>query len=168
MSTQKQQCYLWSVWLTWLGLPLLALTMGLLQAWWSGVIVLLVGILAQVLYVRFFPRLSQVLGYGSVEDVKAETGAGTAMDGSKVTLYRASVCPFCPIVQERLQRLQEEYGFELEEVDVTFEPQMVRAKGFRSVPVIEHEGRYQAGNATTAELVRFLRGAEVEASLRSA
>lgn len=168
MRIRQQQCHLWSVWLTWTALPLLALTMGLLQAWWSGVIVLLMGILALALYVRFFPHLSVMLGYGSVCDVEAETGAAATMAGAKVTLYRASVCPFCPIVKERLQRMQAEYGFELEEVDVTFDPQSIRAKGFRSVPLVAYEGRYEVGNATTAELAAFFRGVPVEISMQSA
>jgi len=152
----KQQCHLWNVWLTWLALPAVALLVGLLQSWWAAGLVLLIGVLAQVLYIRFFPRLSRFLGYGSVGDVEAGTAQPVESLDRHVTLYTANVCPFCPIVRRRLQQLQQELGFELEEIDVTFQPQIVRAKGFRSVPVVECDGRYWVGNATTAELSAFL------------
>jgi glutaredoxin len=48
-------------------------------------------------------------------------------------------------------------GFDLQEVDVTFRPQIVSEKGFRSVPVIEAGGRFLVGNATSAELAAFLK-----------
>jgi glutaredoxin len=157
MKEMKQQCFLINVWLTWLGVPLLAIAMGIYQTWWVGIFVLIVGVFAQVLYIRIFPCVSRWLGYGSVEDVTAVSppqGKGVA----KVTLYTANVCPFCPIVRQRLAELQRAMGFTFEEVDVTFRPEIVRAKGFRSVPVIEVDGRYWVGNATSAQLVAFLSG----------
>lgn len=159
MNEMKQQCYLVNVWLTWLGIPLMALMMGLFVGWWAGVFVLAVGILAQPLYIRIFPSVSRWLGYGSVEDEAAvvpQKSTGIA----KVTLYTANVCPFCPIVKQRLAALQHEMGFSVEEVDVTFRPELVKSKGFRSVPVIETGGRYWVGNATTAQLVAFLGGGQ--------
>ena len=151
----KQQCYLVNVWFTWLGLPGLAVMMGLYVGWWAGVFVLVVGMFAQVLYIRIFPSISRWLGYGSVEDVAAV--APQKVKGiTKVTLYTANVCPFCPIVKQRLGQLQREMGFVVEEVDVTFRPELIRARGFRSVPVIETEGRSWVGNATSAQLVAFL------------
>jgi hypothetical protein len=41
-------------------------------------------------------------------------------------------------------------------VDVTFRPQVVRAKGLRSVPVLEANGLLLSGNATSAQIVEFL------------
>jgi glutaredoxin len=155
MNTMKQQCYLANVWVTWLGLPLLAIAMGVYIGWWAGVFVLICGVFAQVAYIRIFPRVSQWLGYGSVEDEKAAVRA-EGKNLSKVTLYTANICPFCPIVKERLSKLQKEMNFALEEVDITFRPEIIKAKGFRSVPVIEADGRYWVGNATTAQLVTFL------------
>jgi len=155
MKAMKQQCYLVNVWFTWLGLPGLAVMMGLYVGWWAGVFVLVVGMFAQVLYIRIFPSISRWLGYGSVEDVAAV--APQKVKGiTKVTLYTANVCPFCPIVKQRLGQLQREMGFVVEEVDVTFRPELIRARGFRSVPVIETEGRSWVGNATSAQLVAFL------------
>jgi glutaredoxin len=150
----KQQCYLWSVWLSWVGLPILAVVVGLGVGWQAGVFVLLVGVVAQVSYVRWFPRVSRWVGYGSVADVPVE--AMPAASVSQVTLYTANVCPFCPLVRERLQRLRQELGFELHEVDVTFRPGLVQSKGFRAVPVVEVDGRYVLGNATSAQLAVLL------------
>jgi len=74
-----------------------------------------------------------------------------------VTLYTANVCPFCPIIKRRLAELQRHNRFEIEEVDVTFRPEIIRAKGLRSVPVLEANGRLLVGNATSARIAEFLR-----------
>ena len=155
MKTMKQQCYLANVWSTWLLLPALAVGMGLYEGWLAGVVVLLAGVFGQVYYIKIFPRVSRWLGYGTVEDVVAESSKQTS-PVSKVTLYTASVCPFCPIVKRRLVELQRNMGFELQEVDITFQPALVMEKAIRSVPVIETDGRYWNGNATTAQLLSFL------------
>lgn len=63
--------------------------------------VLIVVVLAQVFYIKVFPRISRVLGYGSVEDVVKEAKQKTKIS-SIVTVYTAIVCPFCPIVMQRL------------------------------------------------------------------
>lgn len=142
------------VWLTWVGLPALALLIGVREGWPAGLFVLAVGVAAQPVYRRWFPRLSPMLGYGSVEDVPAPKGLRPG--AGRVILYTANVCPFCPIVRERLKTLRRDLAFELEERDVTFHPQLVRDKGFRSVPVIEADGRYLTGNATSQQLAEFL------------
>ena len=155
MKQMKQQCYLWSVWFTWLGLPALAIGMGVVAGWLAGVFVLIVGVFGQIYYIKIFPRVSRWLGYGSVEDVPASSATEKQTE-SRVTIYTASVCPFCPIVKRRLVELQHSLGFELVEVDITFHPALVMEKGIRSVPVIETDGRYQIGNATSAQLLAFL------------
>ncbi len=152
----KQRCYLVAVWLTWLGLPLLALVVGLRAGWLGAIVVLLVGVIAQVLYVRWFAHVSRWLGYGSVADAAADPASLAALP-PRVTLYSASVCPFCPIVRRRLAELRRQRPFELEEVDVTFRPDLVRAKGLRSVPVVEANGRVLVGNVTSEQLAEFLR-----------
>ena len=153
MKPLKQQCPLALVWLTWLGVPALALYIGLSQGWLAAVFVMVVAVVAQLAYLRWFPRLSRFLGYGSVADVAAPSPPTAP---PRVVLYTASVCPFCPIVRRRLNELRATLGFTLEEVDVTFRPQVVREKGLRSVPVVEAENRLLVGNATSAELSAFL------------
>ncbi len=153
-AVSKQQCSLWAVWLTWLGLPALAVIVGLGLGWPAGVFVLLVGVVAQLGYVRWFPRISRWVGYGSVADELVDVVSSSS--GARVTLYTANVCPFCPLVRDRLERLRPKLGFELREVDVTFRPALVQSKGFRAVPVVEVDDRQVVGNVTSAQLVAFL------------
>ncbi len=155
MEPMKQQCYLYNVWFTWLGIPALAILMGIYAGWWASPFVLLAGAFAQIAYVRIFPKVSKYLGYGSVDDIAPESPKGSHTV-SKVTLYTANVCPFCPVVRRRLVELQRTMGFDLSEVDVTFQSGIIRQKGIRSVPVVEADGRLWVGNATTAQLVSFL------------
>ena len=58
----EQRCYLAVVWLTWLGLLLLAALVGLQTGVVAGLVVLTVGVIAQMLYVRWFPRISRSMG----------------------------------------------------------------------------------------------------------
>lgn len=106
-------------------------------------------------YIRIFPRVSAWLGYGRVDD---EAPSSASRSSRVVTVYRAAVCPFCPLVEERLRALQEEMGFELEHVDLTLRPDLVRAKKIRSVPVVEVGGRRHVGNATSRELADLIAG----------
>src|SRR4030066_1045356 len=151
----KQECKLVMVWLTWLGIPALAIGMGLIQGWWASVFIIIVGVFGQGFYIKFFPRISRWLGYGSVEDVAILPTQKIKLS-SIVTLYTANVCPFCPIVTQRLTELQSNLKFKLNEVDITFKPNLIKEKGFRSVPVIEMDGEYWIGNATSAQLLSFL------------
>ncbi len=151
----EQRCHLAAVWLTWLVLPLLALVVGLRVGVAAALAALVVGIVGQVSYLRWFPHISRWVGYGSVADTAPPSMPGkTALP--HVTLYSASVCPFCPIIRRRLGELQRTFPFKVEEVDVTFRPEVVRAKGLRSVPVLEANGRLLVGNATSAQIVEFL------------
>lgn len=153
-----QKCHLAMVWLTWLGLPLLAVLVAVRAGWLAAVFVLAVGVVGQIAYIRWFPSLSPWLGYGSVADVAAPALPARPNALPRVTLYTANVCPFCPIVKDRLADLQRSTGFELAEVDVTFRPDLIRAKGLRSVPVVEAGGRYLVGNATSEQLAAFITG----------
>ena len=154
----EQRCYLAAVWLTWLGLPLLAVLVGLRLGLVAALFVLAVGIVGQVLYLRWFAYISRWIGYGSVADTPADPAA-MAGQLPRVTLYTANVCPFCPIIRRRLAELQRQNPFDVQEVDVTFRPEVIRAKGLRSVPVLEANGRLLVGNATTAQIAEFLKGA---------
>ncbi|MEE9132141.1 MAG: glutaredoxin family protein [Gemmatimonadota bacterium] len=108
-------------------------------------------------YVRVFPGISHYLGYGRVDDVAAEV---TGRHSVQVTMYGSLGCPFCPIVQQRLEALRDEMGFELEHIDVTLRPGLLKAKRIKSVPVVEVGDRQLVGNATTRELAELVRAAE--------
>jgi glutaredoxin len=151
----EQRCHLAMVWLTWLGLPLLAVVAGFRLGLAAALVVSVVGVIGQVLYVRWFPHLSRWLGYGSVADTPAAPAALSTLL-PHVTLYTANVCPFCPIVKRRLAELQRLHRFEVTEIDVTFRPELIRAKGLRSVPVLEAGSRLLVGNATSAQIAEFL------------
>jgi hypothetical protein len=82
----EQRCHLAAVWLTWLGLPLLAVVVGFRVGPVAGLGVLAAGFLAQVLYLCFFPHISRWLGYGSVADVPAPAmPRGTPLPPSRCT-----------------------------------------------------------------------------------
>ena len=100
---------------------------------------------------------------------QADSGGLAALEAPlpKVTLYTANVCPFCPIVRRRLADLRRMGPFEVEEIDVTFRPEIIRAKRLRSVPVLEANGRLLAGNATSAQIVEFLRSASSASDIRA-
>jgi hypothetical protein len=159
LVNMKQQCYLANVWLTWVGVPMIAIFIGLKTNWLGGFVVMAAGIVTQMAYVHWFPRLSRWAGYGSVADEPAGK-IGEKFSSLVVTLYTASVCPFCPLVRRRLLDLKNELGFQLREKDVTFRFDLILSKGFKAVPVVEANGRYQIGNATSAELLAFLEEAE--------
>jgi len=151
------------VWLTWIGVPLLAILVGLraglvagsLLGIVVGLAILGIGVAAQVLYLRWFPHISGWMGYGSVADTAADSGS-LANPAPHVTFYTASVCPFCPIMRRRLAELQGHGRFDVQEIDVTFRPELVRAKGLRCVPVLEAHGQFLVGNATSAQITEFL------------
>src|SRR5512139_1784076 len=151
----EQRCHLAAIWLTWLGLPLMAFVVGLRVGLIVGLAVLVVGIAGQILYLRWFPHISRWVGYGSVADTPAAP-MSPARHLPPVILYTANVCPFCPIIRRRLADLRRQSPFEVKEVDVTFRPEVIRAKGLRSVPVLEANGRVLVGNATSAQIAAFL------------
>lgn len=159
----EQRCHLSMVWLTWLGLPLLALLVGLRTGVVAGVVVLAVGVVGQAVYVRWFPKISRSMGYGSVADTPA-AAVPTRGPFPDVTLYTANVCPFCPIIRRRLADLQRQNPFDVLEIDVTFRPEIVRVKGLKSVPVLEAGGQRLVGNATSAQIAAFLENARRAAS----
>jgi len=88
-------------------------------------------------------------------DVPVEVNSKTKTS-SIVTLYIANVCPFCPIVRNRLVELQKNMEFILNEIDIIFKPKILKEKGFSSVPLIEISGEYWNANATSSELYSFI------------
>lgn len=104
-------------------------------------------------YVLVFPRISRWLGYGRVDD---EAAGGTGPSSTRVVLYTAAGCPFCPIVERRLRELQARMAFDLDQVDVTLRPELLIRKGIRAVPVVEVGEQRITGHATSRELARLI------------
>lgn len=152
----KQRCPMIFIYFSWLvflgGLIFFVLLQGLLimVAW------LLWFPLVMWLYIKFFPRLSRYLGYGTVQD---ERGESLGKSVEKVTLYTALGCPFCPLVERRLLALQEELGFTLEKIDVTAKPGLLVKKKIQAVPVVEIGERTLVGHATTKQLRELIASA---------
>ncbi len=149
----KQQCNISFVYGSWLIL-LAGFIFWIIQANFAQAIiwVFFVGLFLW-LYVRYFPKVSRLMGYGSVEDNPAENA-----EASKgiVTLYTGVGCPFCPLVRRRLKALRSTMGFELIETDVTLKPNLVVSKGIRALPVIEVGQAQWVGNATSQQLAGFI------------
>ena len=59
-------------------------------------------------------------------------------------------------MKQRLLALQSKMRFELEFVDVTLRPDILLAKGYASVPVIEIGERRLLGNITSADLAKLI------------
>jgi glutaredoxin len=161
MNTQfkKQQCYVASLALGWIGYAVGWAYFGYHHQW---VVVLLwiVGVpsLRWALF-YFFPHISRFLGYGRIVDKFAPIPPPHANPSAApvaVNFYSFFSCPFCPIVLTRLQALQKQMGFTLEILDVTLRPQMLLTKGIRSVPVVEVGDHRLIGNSTTEQLAKLI------------
>jgi hypothetical protein len=149
----KQQCYMASIYGSWL--IIIAIFVFYISRGHFLEAVLLPFLVAYFLwlYVKYFPKLSKVMGYGSVNDQVAEN-----VQRSEVTVhfYIGIGCPFCPIVKRRLNELQQRIGFTLIEQDVTLKPDILIAKGIRALPVIEIGNVRLVGNATSQQLSQFI------------
>ena len=158
----KQQCYLAAIYLNWLVL-VLGLGYLLFSHHYAFAIAWLLALpLAMLAYLRVFPSISKAMGYGNVDDKPAHAADQTEPQHNSppvtVTLYTALGCPFCPIVEKRLQALRESMNFEIEKIDVTLRPDLLASKGIRAVPVIELGDRRIEGNATSEQLTNLILG----------
>lgn len=160
----KQEFRLASVWSLWIAIPVAAVAVGIAAGWPIAVLAAIVGVLAEIGFVRNFRHVSEWLGYGPVEDVRPPHRVTPDRTIPRVRLYTAAGCPFSPLVRERLEQLRQELWFELDEQDVTLRPQKLRSRGIRSVPVVEVDGRFLVGNQTSAALAAFLTGEELRAT----
>ena len=157
----KQQCYLAMIYLNWIvvagGLGFFAFKgLYVYALLWLALIPV-----AMWAYIRVFPSISQVMGYGRIDDQPAQRLERVP---TKVRLYTALGCPFCPMVKRRLMALQERMDFTLEEIDVTLKPGVLFAKGIRAVPVIEAGERCLTGNATSEQLAQLISSATLTPS----
>jgi glutaredoxin len=153
----KQQCHISFIYLSWIvyiGGIVVYLALG---RYVQAVVWLAIVPFVMRAYVKYFPSLSGMMGYGSVEDKPA---AGTVASSAHVVIYTGIGCPFCPIVKNRLTTLQAKMGFQLEEIDITFKPELLMSKGIRALPVIEVGGRLSVGNATSAKLAALISGSD--------
>ena len=149
----KQQCFLAMIYFSWaiyIGGAAYLLHSG---RWPMAIAWLVFAPIAQWAYLRVFPKVSRAMGYGSVTDTLPRSVSPAPVH---VTLYTALGCPFCPIVERRLEALRSRMNFSLEKVDVTFKPQLLAAKEISSVPVIEVGDECFAGNATSEQLAAMI------------
>ncbi|MBZ5554924.1 MAG: hypothetical protein LAO21_19585 [Acidobacteriia bacterium] len=161
MNTQfkKQQCYVAGLALSWIGYAV-GLAYFSYQRQWVVVLLWMAALpcLRWALF-YFFPHISRFLGYGRIVDQFAPIPPPHADPSAApvaVSFYSFFSCPFCPIVLARLQALQKQMGFTLETFDVTLKPQMLLAKGIRSVPVVEVGDHRLIGNSTTEQLAKLI------------
>jgi glutaredoxin len=149
----KQQCHVSFVYASYL-----ILLCGLVYLLIRGAILIAVVWVAFIalflwLYIRCFPAISRIMGYGSVADQPAEN---IQPSHARVVLYTGLGCPFCPLMKKRLEDLRQQMGFELTEVDITLKPDLLVSKGIYSVPVVEIGEARWIGNATSGQLAVFI------------
>jgi hypothetical protein len=152
----KQQCYLAMIYLNWVLLVGGLIYFVLEHLYILAVAWVLLLPLAMWGYIRAFPSISQMMGYGRIQDEPARLANRSQ---AAVRLYTALGCPFCPIVKQRLISLREQMGFQLEEIDVTFKPGLLAAKRIRAVPVVEAGKLQLVGNTTSEQLAELISAA---------
>lgn len=158
----KQQCHLAMIWLSWavyLGGAAAALWF---QNWFLAGVWMILAPLAEWQYIRRFSTISGMMGYGPVTDIAAPAHEPETPH-QQVTLYTALGCPFCPLIEQRLERLQAKVDFALEKIDVTIRPDLLLAKGIRAVPAVEVRGEIRTGLLTSENLAEFIAPAAVGA-----
>ena len=151
----KQQCHLAMIWLSWaihLGGAAAALW---LHNWFFAGLWIILAPLAMGQCIRRFPAISGAIGYGSVADAPAPAHEPETPH-QQVTLYTALCCPFCPLIEQRLERLQAGLDFSLKKIDFTLHPGLLVAKGIRAVPAVEVEGQIRTGLLTSEQLAEFI------------
>ena len=160
----EQRCSILNLYLNWTIL-LAGATFFIVTERYLLLVVWLVGALIfQTAYVLTFPRLSHALGYGSVEDEAAVAPSHAPVN---VTLYTAVGCPFCPLMEERLDALKQSMGFMLTKIDITMRPDILAAKKIKGVPVVEVGDLVRTGNLTSQELAEMIGSAAVHDARRT-
>ena len=152
----KQQCYLAAIYLNWILLGAGVAYLAHRGLYVAAVLWIVFLPLAVWVYIRVFPTISQALGYGKVDDRPAQHFEQAP---TRVTLYTALGCPFCPAVKGRLTALREKMNFSLEEVDITLRPASWWRRVSAQSPWSRSEDRRLEGNATSAQLADLISGA---------
>lgn len=154
----KQQCYLAALYGSYAVLLVVIAWQWVTAGWVAAALAAIVGSIALWAYVRNFSRLSRFLGYGRVDDRASPSDLRPI--GGEVTLYVATGCPFCPIVEKRLRSVAQRMGMAVRRVDVTLRPDILVRRSIYATPVVERAGgAVLVGNATTDELGSFLASA---------
>lgn len=156
----KQQCHLAMIWFSWLVYVGGAAAALWLHNWFFAAVWILLVPLAEWQYIRRFPAISGVMGYGSVADAPA-LPHDPPTPHQLVTLYTAVGCPFCPLLEQRLEALQAKLDFSLVKVDVTLRPDLLVGKGIRAVPAVEVSGQIRTGLMSSEQLAQFIAAVEV-------
>jgi glutaredoxin len=151
--SEKQSCTMWSLYV-----PLFAYLFGLAffvyqRSVIGTVLWLVVTPCLKWAYIHYFPRIAHLRGYTHVDDRLPPHIGKSAVE---VNYYSFVGCPFCPIMEQRLNTLQKEMGFTLNKIDVTLKPQILMNKGIQSVPVVEVGENRLVGHATTEQLVELI------------
>ena len=73
--------------------------------------------------------------------------------GRRVTFYRAQDCHLCESAARVIDAVRSEVGFELEEVDITGDPEL-EARYRESIPVVEIDGERAFTYFVQAEALR--------------
>ena len=160
----KQQCHLAMIWLSWVVYVGGAAAALWLHNWLFAGFWILLAPLAMGQYIRRFPAISGAMGYGSVADTPAPAHEPD-LPHQQVTLYTALGCPFCPLIEARLEHLQAGLDFSLQKIDVTLRPDLLLAKGIRAVPAVEVQSRIRTGLLTSEELAELIAPAAVRAGM---
>lgn len=156
----KQQCHLSMIWLSWI-VYLGGLACSIYwHLWILAVVWLVVAPLVQWQYIRRFPAVSSLMGYGAIADAPA---AVTPRVSQTVRLYTALGCPFCPLLEQRLENLRGSMEFTLEKIDVTLRPNLLASKGICAVPAVEIHGRILTGMVSSRDLAAAIVQSEVGA-----
>jgi len=78
------------------------------------------------------------------------------MTAKKLVYYKSVLCPFCREAGRRIRELQAQYGLDVEEIDVTWQPTLLLKKGISAVPVVECDGQTFTGLPTTKQLKELI------------
>jgi len=151
----KQQCHLSMIWLSWLVFLGGLVAILAYQQWIVAVLWIVFVPLLQFQYIRRFPAISGLLGYGPITDHAAPKG-DAAQTRQHVVLYTALGCPFCPLIEQRLEHLQATLDFTLEKIDVTVRPRLLAARHIRAVPAVEINGQIFTGLISSRDLAAAL------------
>ena len=152
------------IWLSWaIYLGGLAWTVAHSE-WIVATLWLVLAPLAQGQYIRRFPSISAMMGYGPITDHIAAVTPSSMPIPEHVVLYTALGCPFCPIMEQRLEELRATMGFSLEKVDVTLRPGLLTTKKIRSVPAVEIHGQILTGLVTSRDLAAAITAQQVPAT----